>query len=655
MLAALLTAVLVATPGAAAAIPGSTPGTHYAKGVPICRKPKRGHRGCFAMRRVVVSKGTAGAHPYTVNATPTPGPAGGLTPAELASAYGYSTAGGTGETVGIVDAYNDPNIEADLGTFDTYYGLTACTELSGCLKVVSQTGSTTALPPDDTTGWSAEETLDVEAVRAVCPNCKILLVETNDDSSVNLDAGVNEAVTLGAKIVSNSYGSPESGVTATDEAAYDHPGVVITAASGDDGWFGWDNLNTGGSSDNMPYAPASLNTVVAVGGTSLYLNQAGGRASETVWNDDGPQDFYGSNLGLTGATGGGCSTLITAQPWQSHVPGYAAMTCGTKRLSTDVAAVADPLTGFDIYDSYDPTGSGNPYDWVTVGGTSLASPIVAAMWALAGGAAGASYPSLSLYGHLATSSLYDVTSGGNGYCDGETVGDCGLGNPNSMGFGMIDCDYTSTDSPGTPSTGTAQCDAAPGFDGPTGVGTPTGLNAFKPVQYAVITLPATLPVKTPEVYSATKSKDPYPGGTITSYTWNWGDGSAPSTGASPSHTYTTAGTYTITLSEVDSYDAKSTSTAKVTLGVKPTAVITAPATITAGKAAVFSGAKSTDTNTGGKIISYVWKWGDGTTTTSSTASATHTYATAGSKTVTLTVKDNDGNTSAAATKTVTVS
>ena len=266
--------------------------------------------------------------------------------------------------------------------------------------------------------------------------------------------------------------------------------MVITVATGDDGWYGWDQLNTGGSSDNMPYAPASFNTVVAVGGTSLYLNQSGSRASETVWNDDGPQDFYGSNLGLTGATGGGCSTLIAAQPWQSHVPGYVATMCGTKRLATDVAAVVDPLTGFDIYDSYDPTGSGNS-GWMTVGGTSLASPIVAAMWALAGGADGASYPSLSLYGHLGTSSLYDVTVGGNGYCDGETVGECGLGNPNSFGYGMIDCDYTSTDSPGTPSSGTAQCDAGPGYDGPRGVGTPSGLNAFRPVQFAVIKLPTT--------------------------------------------------------------------------------------------------------------------------------------------------------------------
>jgi len=517
------------------------------------------------MRRVEVSRSTPGAEPYTVRAMPAPGPAGGLTPVELATAYSYSTTGGKGQTVAIVDAYNDPNVETDLGTFDSHYGLTACTEANDCLKVVSQTGSTTTLPPDDTTGWSGEESLDVQAVRAVCPNCRILLVETNNDSNSSLDAGVDEAVALGAKIVSNSYGGAESGYTAADEAAYSHPGVVTTVASGDNGWDGWDQLNTGGSSDNMPYAPAAFNTVVAVGGTSLYLNQSGSRASETVWNDDGPQDFYGSNLGLTGATGGGCSTLIAAKPWQSHVSGYGATMCGSKRLSTDVAAVADPLTGFDIYDSYDPSGGGDPYGWVTVGGTSLASPIVAAMWALAGGADGASYPSLSLYGHLGTGSLYDVTVGGNGYCDGESMGECGLGNPNSFGYGMIDCDYTGTDSPGTPSPGTAQCDAGPGYDGPSGVGTPTGLNAFRPVQYAVIKLPTTVALDTLKLFSAAKSKDPYPGGTIKSYTWHWGDGSAPSAGVSPSHRYKTAGTFTITLSEIDSYGARASTAVKVTV------------------------------------------------------------------------------------------
>lgn len=573
MAAGALVAALLASPAGAATrytatraqVSGSTIGLHYAKGVPLCRKPARGHRGCLVMKRVIVAPGTPGARAFVVPAVPTPGPAGGLTPAELASAYGYSRSGGAGQTVGIVDAFNDPNIEADLGTYDAQYGLSPCTEANGCLSVVSQTGSSTSLPPDDTTGWSAEETLDVEAVRAVCPNCHILLVETTDDSAANLDAGVNEAVTLGAKEVSNSYGGLETTATAADAAAYNHPNVVITAAAGDDGWYGWDHVNALAFPDGVAYVPAAFPTVVAVGGTALNLDQAGGRASEAVWNDDGPQDYFGGNIGLTGATGGGCSTLFTAQPWQSHVPGYVATTCGTKRLVSDVSAVADPLTGFDIYDSYDYTGSGNPPGWITVGGTSLSSPILAAMWGLAGGANGFKYPSLYLYGHLRSGFIYDVTVGGDGYCDGETVADCGTGNPNSFGVGMIDCDYTDTSSPGTPSPGTSQCDATRGYDGPTGVGAPIGLSALKPVRYAAITQPASVVAGTSANFSGSASFDPYPGGKIISFGWNWGDGTPVVHGVSVSHTYAAAGTYTVTLTVDDNYGAKSSITSSVTV------------------------------------------------------------------------------------------
>jgi PKD domain-containing protein len=635
----------------------------YAIGKPACKAPK--HQGiaqCFAMRRVFVKAGTPGAHRVKANVAPSPGPSGGLTPAELASAYGYSTAGGVGTTVAIVDAFNDPNIEADLQTFDTKYGLSTCTKANGCLRVVSQTGSTTALPPNDTTGWSAEEALDVETVRAVCPNCKILLVETTSASYANLAAGVNEAVALGAKIISNSYGGPESGMPSTYRAAYDHPGVVITASTGDNGWFNWDTVNKGGVSANMPNAPASLNTVVAVGGTSLFLSQSGSRASETVWNNDGQADFYGSQISnLTGASGGGCSTLFTAQPWQSNVPGFAATTCGHQRLNADIAAVADPLTGFDIYDSFTCASGCVPgAGWYTYGGTSLAAPLVAAMWALAGGAAGVNYPSLYPYGHLAdaTKSLYDVTVGGNGYCDGLAVGQCngglsGPSNPNSYGFGMIDCDYADTAQPGTPSTGVAQCDAAPGYDGPTGVGTPIGLNALKPASFAVITVPGFLPVGSSALFSGALSKDPYPNGAVTGYTWSWGDGTKNSTGIAATHTYA-AGTWTITLREVEKYGAISTTTARVTLGAKPTAVLTAPSTVTHGVAASFGGGHSTDTNTGGKITSYSWTWGDGTTTKTASTDVTHTYALAGSRTVTLTVTDNYGNVSAPVSRTIKV-
>jgi subtilase family serine protease len=558
-----------ANPAQAAPMKG---GTYYAKGVPLCKTPKKvNYSKCFAMKRVLVKKGTPGAQAFTVNTTPTPGPAGGFTPTELAGAYGYpfvASGTGTGTKVAIVDAYNDPNIESDLQVYDSHYGLGTCTRANGCLNVVNQTGGAclangTGCPPADS-GWAGEETLDVQAVRAVCTNCKIYLVETNSNSNADLAAGVNRAYTLGARIISNSYGGPESPVDTTANAAYNHPYAVITASTGDDGWYGWDYMNDFGSSDNMPSSPASLNTVVAVGGTSLYLAQNGARGSETVWNNNGPADYYGYNLGLRGATGGGCSTVYSAQSWQTHVTGWSATPCGTHRLAADISADADPLTGFDIYDTY---GSGG---WQTIGGTSLASPLVAAMWALAGVPAGIKYPALLPYGHLKDASLYDVTTGGNGYCDALTVGQClgpGLVNPNSLGYGMIDCDYTNTSQPGTPATGVGQCDAAPGYDGPSGVGTPKGLTSLRQVVgWAKMTTPATITHGVSGTYKDTGSIDPYPGGVISTCTWSWGDGTSNSTGCSTTHTYTTTGTKTLKLTIKDSYGASSTVSKTITVG-----------------------------------------------------------------------------------------
>ena len=157
----------------------------------------------------------------------------------------------------------------------------------------------------------------------------------------------------------------------------------------------------------MPDTPATLPSVVAVGGTSLQLNSDGTRASETVWNGNGPGDAVGlSRRRAKGATGGGCSTLFTAPLWQQSAPGFAAAGCGTKRLAADVAAVGDPDTGFDVFDTYNcgpeckAYGIGSGSGWVTLGGTSLSTPLISSLYALAGGAGGVSDPALTLYGHL---------------------------------------------------------------------------------------------------------------------------------------------------------------------------------------------------------------------------------------------------------------
>lgn len=439
------------------------PTTDYALNEPVCPKPVAGQASCFVMRRVQVTQGTPGAIPYTPGAgSSTAGPTGGLTPGDLASAYSYSpTATGSGQTVAIVDAYNDPDINSNLQAFDSYYGLSTCSTTNGCFKVVNENGGTT-LPPNDTSGWSVEESLDVETVHSVCESCKIVLLEANSPSNADLGTAEDEAITLGAAEVSNSYGEPESGADPTFQAAFDHPGVVIAASTGDDGYYDYDLLQA----VDQPNFPASSPDVVAVGGTSLYLNSNGTRSSETVWNSNGPNDENGQ----AGASGGGCSTIFTAPTWQSTLSAWPDTACGSNRLVGDVSADADPNTGFDIYDTYGCCGIDG---WATVGGTSLSSPIIASIYALAGGAHGASYPASTLYSNLGSTSLYDVTSGGNGWCDGENAATCG--DPNTLGYGIVDCDYTAS---GALPPGDLACDAATGYDGPSGVGTPDGLGAF---------------------------------------------------------------------------------------------------------------------------------------------------------------------------------
>jgi hypothetical protein len=529
----------------------------YAKVSRVCPPPQPGSATCFALARVPVASsasGQAGVRPYALNAAA--GPAGGLTPAELASAYGYTAAaaGGAGQTVAIVDAYDDPSIEADLATFDAQYGLPACTALNSCLQKVGQTGKATSLPAHDTTGWSVEITLDVETVHAACPACGILLVEANSATFTDLQTAVDEAVSLGATEVSNSYGGPESPGTGA-EAAYSHPGVVIAAATGDSGYHSWTWLNEGFEPPARPNIPGSLPSVVSVGGTSLRLTGAGTRASEKVWNGNGPVDQRYHEGFAEGASGGGCSLLFTAQPWQQHVAGFAATGCGSKRLDADVSAVADPLTGFDIYDSYNCGTSCESFKrgrvWLTIGGTSLATPVISSLYALAGGSNGVSYPSLTLYGHVGDpASVYDVTEGGNGFCDAAPVSSCK--HPDAFGALVegyaldVDCEYTTA------------CNAAAGYDGPSGVGAPNGLGLFKPgLPAAAIAVPGVIYAGIPATFSAGTSSDPYPGASA-SFLWSWGDSSAPGSGASPTHVYSAPGTYTVTLTFSDSYGFHST-------------------------------------------------------------------------------------------------
>ncbi len=329
----------------------------------------------------------------------------GYGPSTLQSAYELpSGTAGSGQTVAIVDAYDDPNAASDLATYRADYGLPPCG--TGCFSKVNQKGAASPLPSaSGTTGWATEESLDIEMVSAICPLCHIILVEANSATTLNLGAGVNSAVRLGAKFVSNSYGGSESLLDSLyDSLYYKHAGVAVTASAGDAGY-------------GVEY-PAASQYVTAVGGTSLSAAANSRGYTETVW---------GSSAGGEG-TGSGCSAYETKPSWQTD-------TGCTKRTNNDVSADADPATGVAIYDTYDQSG------WLEVGGTSVASPIIASVFALAGTPAAGTYPSSYPYAHAG--SLFDVTSGANGSCSPAYL-----------------------------------CTGETGYDGPTGLGTPDGVTAF---------------------------------------------------------------------------------------------------------------------------------------------------------------------------------
>lgn len=569
-----------------------------------CPAPKPGHKACFAMKLVRVPQGTPGARPMTVKAPSALfGPSTfGYTPAALAGAYGYDPAAtlATPQTVAIVDAHDNPHAKADLNTFDTNYGLP--TETTATFKKVNQNGFASPVPTFDA-GWAGEISLDVQAVRGACNTCKILLVEAKTTSSADLAAAVNTAVRLGATEVSNSYGGPEvANEPASIRAAYNHPGVVITASTGDDGWYSWDRANNGapnGFSFNEPNTPAAYPTVVAVTGTNLAIDEPTPdtftRTTESVWNENGLDDSNGLTSGgalqgAFGASGGGCSFVYNAQTWQAAVPNYSTMGCQTgRRLAGDVAADGDPQTGFDMFNSFDNTGpnAAEP-NWIPIGGTSLSSPLIAAMWALAGGAGSEKYPAKSLYDRLrytGNTSIFDVTTGGNAFCAGDPQSSCstslnariaGVTNPNHLAngnthytggwAGNLDCGYKTLGHNGTIANDN-QCNATTGYDGPSGVGSPLdGLTMFVPTKILVqISGPVAVKVHVLKTWTATNFTDGIDGATAVSYKWTWGDGTPATIKTTPSaaHKFGHTGVFTITLTVTDSSGQKGSKSVSV--------------------------------------------------------------------------------------------
>jgi hypothetical protein len=364
----------------------------------------------------------------------------GLTPAQLHAAYQLPAATGSSasQTIALIEIGGDPTLESDLAVYDRRYDLPSCTRADGCLRVVNQEGSATNLPTD--AFRSGETSLDVQESHAICQNCRILVVEGNpagSDPIGEIGIGVDTAVSDGATEISicielyadSTEAAESSYLVKANSEYFNHPGVAITVASGD---CGYDETNDPESwtfceDGRWRYAsfPAKSPTVIGVGGT--MLTERGGVWVSQVWAQGGS----------------GCSAIFAAPAWQAAVAGWSATGCGGERLDVDVAANADPRTGPSVYDST-PAPDWPRSGWGVAGGTSAASPIVAAEFALAGGARRVAYPAQTLYSHAGEGSAFeDVTDGSNGSCGGSTV-----------------------------------CQSAVGYDGPSGLGSPIGLSAF---------------------------------------------------------------------------------------------------------------------------------------------------------------------------------
>jgi subtilase family serine protease len=356
----------------------------------VCTSAASGEASCYALK-LVDATGRAVASPNASNP-----PASGRTPVQIRDAYKL-TGGSGGRTVAIVDAYGYPNAERDLGVYRSRFGLAACTSANGCLKVVDQNGGSNL--PQLNVGWAQEQALDLDAVSATCPDCKIVLVQAKSASFTDLGAAVDTAAKQsGVVAISNSYGGSDAPDT-TYGHYYNHPGIAVTASTGDNGYQG-------------ASFPASSAYVTAVGGTTLTKASSVRGWSEKAWS----------------GAGSGCSAYNTA------LAGAASFATGCpRRAVADVAAVADPQTGLAVYAPTSRGGSG----WAQYGGTSLSAPIIAAVYALSGNTSG--YANALPYAH--PGSLFDVTSGSNGSCpttqwcaartgwDGPT----GLGTPNGVG------------------------------------------------------------------------------------------------------------------------------------------------------------------------------------------------------------------------------
>lgn len=467
-------------PREAGAAPGGQP--HYFKHA--CPPAQAGHARCHEL--IVTDSSLQPLAKTTPDQLPNP-----MYPQDFHTAYQLPCKGGSTvvawkcttstygpQIIAIVDAYNDPYVASDLNSYDSYFGLAPCpagklTSSSACLTIVNETGGTKlpATASGVNAGWASEIALDVESAHMTDQNAKILLIEATTSNMPDLSRAEQTAAQLGATEISNSYGAGESSLETTYDPYFDYTGIAVTVSTGDSGYgTEW---------------PATSPYTIAVGGTSLcytgpthanppttstctcppgasqgYTGDNNGTYCESAWGEINP-----NGGGWIGA-GSGCSGFEPAPFWQ---PTYMTSTaylsdstwdltlCGGSRADADVSAAADPFQGGAAIYFTHPDGT-NP-GWIQTGGTSMAAPMVAGVYALAGGVPKGTNAGQNLYVGYAqggtSAYLHDVTSGTNSPACGTYSSP-----PSAAGAHQI------------------MCEGSPGYDGPTGLGTPNGLGAF---------------------------------------------------------------------------------------------------------------------------------------------------------------------------------
>jgi subtilase family serine protease len=407
VLAAAMVISLLAAPAAGASQPTWTHRDNH-----VCAKAGPGDAACASIAHVLYQNGAV-YHARTARELDTvakPAATVSYSAVGIRKAYGITASGDPSRVIAIVDAYDDTAAFTNLTAYRAQMGLptinnctvsqlTALTAGSAnpCFSKTDQNGGT-SYPAADA-GWANEIDLDLQAASAVCPMCSILLLEASSSSFSALGAAETTASnTAHVLAISNSYGStgdaPGSSYTAWDNAA--KKGIAVMASTGDNGYG--------------PSFPASGTYVIGVGGTNVQVDANGVRTAETAWS----------------GAGSGCSTYNAAASWQV----IAGSPCGTKKAIADVSADADPYSGLQVYTNYNGTTG-----WNIFGGTSLASPLVGALYAMQGG-----YSATTLAGAYAwapTTGYYDVTSGTNGTCSPSALCTAGVGWDGPTGRGSI--------------------------------------------------------------------------------------------------------------------------------------------------------------------------------------------------------------------------